>query len=143
MYVQFPRRLRLVLQLNVEAVHVRQLLQPGIIALEGRGVHHEVIVVAEVVHDAVVNDPAPFVADERILGLHKAKRGDIVGIKSLAKCDGVRPFGHKLAHVACVEDAHAGANSLVLLDNALFVLHGHHPPTELHHARPQVNVLLV
>src|SRR6476619_2194116 len=51
--------------------------------------------------------------------------------------------GDELAHVAGIENAHAGADGPVLLDDAFVVLDGHHPAAELDHASAQVYLLVV
>ena len=131
------------MHLHIQIMPVGQLHQPRVVGLQGSGVDHDVVVVRVLVHDAVVAHPALLVADERILGLSDAQCLHVVGGVNLGQQHRVPASEHELAHVAGVEDGYAAPAGAVLFDDALGVLHGHQPAAELHHARPQIDVLVV
>ena len=98
--------------------------------------------VSHAVDDQVVDDPAPLVRQEGVLGLAVADPVEIVGEHRLQERRGPRPFDMELAHVGHVECSRFRAHAHVLGDHAL-VLHGHLPAGERDHSRSRCDVPLV
>ncbi len=121
----------------IDGPRAHLLANPGIILVLGTGIdHQQVVVVAEAVHENVVDECAlgreqSGVVRLPILEARRIVHGDVLDSRERA-----RPAKLDLAHVAHVEQAHAGAHGKVLGNQAAAwtrVLDRHIPSAKVHH----------
>ena len=119
------------------------LLQPLVDGGAVRGVaDDEVLAMRDAVHDHVVDDAAPLVRQERVLGVAVLEFVEVVREHLLQEPRRARPVDVDLAHVRDVEGARIRSDGAMLLDHA-DVLNGHLVPGEGHDARAESDVALV
>ncbi len=135
-------RLRaLVGDLRVEPFGLRQ--NPGEVLVRVGGVHHEqVAVVGVLVDEHVVHEAALGGEEAAVLDLVQGQLGGVVAGEELDQVQGLGALDPDLSHVAHVEESGLRADRHVLVDDR-GVLHGHVPPAEVHHLRPQRAVFRV
>ena len=105
-------------------------------------VHDEqVFFLFESVGDEVIDDPAAFIQEDRVLGMAYRKCGEIVGEQSVEPGRGTIAAHKKLAHVGDVEDTTGLADGFVFLKDPS-VLNGHFPACEFDHAAAGGKVLV-
>jgi hypothetical protein len=110
------------------------LMQPsGILRDFGRIHDEEIIFLPEAVGDEIVNHPATFIEEDRVLGMADWERGEIVGEQSIEPSRGPGATHEKLAHVGDIKDPAGFADGFVLLQDS-GVLNGHFPACEFDHA---------
>jgi hypothetical protein len=114
-----------------------------VIGLDVRGVHDEEVVVgATAVGDEVVDDPAPVVGEQCVLGVAVARLVEVVGEARLQVVVRAVPRDLQLSHVRDVEDACGRPHCTVLAHDGR-VLHRHLPAGERDEARAESGVALV
>src|SRR5579885_1030339 len=96
----------------------------------------EEVIVRDLVDEDVVDEAAVLVEKAGVVGLAGFELVDCVGGEEIGEARGVRAADLDFAHVADVEYANAGADGVVLLDDA-GVLHGHIPAAEIDHSGAQ------
>jgi hypothetical protein len=105
--------------------------------------HDQVLKVAAVVHDQVVDDPALFVAEKCVLRMAKLRDPtQVVGEHPLKEVECAESEDAEFTHVPDVEDSRSLSHCMVLLHDAS-VLNGHLPTGERHHASTEPEMLLV
>ncbi len=139
------REHRVVVQTVVER-HVeglRLLGEPGqVLVVVGRVRDRQIVVLAELVGEEVVQDASVFLGQDAVLRPVVGDLADVVGEDALQELQRLRPFRLDLAHVGDVEDAGLGAHGVVLLLDA-GVLHGHLPAGERHELGARGDVAVV
>ena len=130
-----------VLQVDVEALGL--LLHPGPVLVDVGGVdNEEIVVLAHAVDQQVVDRSAVLVAHHAVENLSHRCATDVVGKDVLHIALSIFALDGDFAHVADVEDAAAGAHSLVLVGD-VGVLYGHVESGEGRHQRAQCHVFVV
>ena len=102
----------------------------------------QILAVAQVVEDHVVQDAPSLKADQRVAGVSWVNFGDIAGKDALQQVAAAGAAEVEPAHVGHVENPGLPAHGVVLPNNAL-VLHGHVPSGKRHHTAAQGQVFLV
>src|SRR5579883_40610 len=118
----------------VEAI-VRADVLEVLVLIAGVDAEEEVIA-GDLVDEDVVDEAAVLVEEAGVVGLSGFELVDRVGGEEIGEARGFRAADLDFAHVADVEYANAGADGVVLLDDA-GVLHGHIPAAEIDHSGAQ------
>ena len=101
--------------------------------------HQEPCFGSGAVKNEVINHPAAFVEEERVLPLPDPETGVVVGEEAVQPVAGGGALDAELSHVRDVEDAAGTADREVFLGDAL-VLHRHIPAGKGHHPGSGVQV---
>ena len=110
---------------------------PLVVLLAGAGVDdQQVVVVAEFVHQDVVDKGSLGIEHGRVLGLAHGQPGGVVHGEGLDRRQRARTAELDIAHVADVKESYAGADRHVLRGNA-GVLDRHVPAAEIDHFGPE------
>ena len=109
---------------------------PVEVLFAGSGIdHQQVFIFSQTVDDHVIHESALRIKQRRILRLADGEPRSIVHGNLLHGGQRLRPGQADVAHVADVENAHAGAHRIVLGHDAARgrVFHGHVPAIEFDH----------
>ena len=118
-------------------------IQPCEIFVCARRIHHQQkFRVADSICDQVVNDPAAFVQQERVLPLADLQLVDVVGQHRVQPAARVASIDDQLTHVRNVEHPDVVSHGLMFFHDA-GVLNRHQPAGERHHLRAVFYVLVI
>ncbi len=118
--------------------HVRHVL------VVGRCVHHHhVAVLAQMVHDEVVDDAAVFIQHGAVTHAADGEVREIIGQQVIQTFQRALAFENHFAHVGHVENARFRADRHVFRQDALVILHRHEIPAEGYHLSLRCHVLVI
>jgi hypothetical protein len=119
------------------------ILQPCKIFIRaGRVYDEQILLLVDAIHNQVVNDPAAFVEQKRVLTDADVELVDVIGQHPVEPIASNGAVHNELSHVRNVEDADIVADCQMLLHDAR-VLHRHQPAGEWNHLRTKPHVLVV
>jgi hypothetical protein len=111
----------------------------GDVGVRATGVHHHEQLVGRILgDDQVVQDAAVGRGKHRIAGLALAQAEDVSRHQPLDRGGRIRAGDRDLAHVGNIEEASGRARVQMLVQDPAWILDGHIPAREWHHAGPKL-----